>query len=46
VEKRERLYFDNPITLAPLTDQELARYRFFAQYTLEDMLLNKEKEQK
>jgi para-nitrobenzyl esterase len=37
-EKRDRIYFDNPITAAPLTEKELERYRFFSEYGLGDLL--------
>lgn len=37
-ERRERLYFDTEITHRPLTDQEVARYRWYAERDLNEVL--------
>ena len=37
IEKKERIYFDNPITVAPLTEQEIERYEAFSGFSMEDI---------
>lgn len=40
-ESRERLYFNTEITHRPLTEQELTRYRWYAERNLNDVLTGK-----
>ena len=37
-EDRERLYFNTRITVRPLTDRELARYRWYEARTMDEVL--------
>ncbi len=32
IEKKERIYFDNPITVAPVDGKDLERYKFFSEH--------------
>ncbi len=38
-DKKERIYLDAPITVAPLTEQEIERYGLFAEFSLLDSAL-------
>jgi para-nitrobenzyl esterase len=39
LEKKERLYFDNQLTVAPLTEKEIQRYNLFANYNMLDLAI-------
>jgi len=38
LEKKERIYLNLPITVAPLSEREIKRYGFFAKYGLDDLI--------
>jgi len=38
---KERIYFDNDIIVAPISDQELRRYQLFADFNMEELAFSK-----